>query len=349
MGIIVGRVSAAWVALMTETSAISRSGAPFTTPDDLSASDLPYSDAMSLQDARIHRAGDYSLELLREQKADTTISVCLPARNEAATIALIVETIRTELGTGDAALIDDLIVMDDGSTDATAAIATDAGAQVVAVDSVLPEHGTGRGKGNALWASVAATRGDLIVWIDADLRSFTPAYVMGLVGPMLDDPDVALVKGFYERPEHDGRGGGRTTELMARPLLATLFPHLSVIRQPLGGEYAARRSILEQLPFAQGYGAETGLLIDIAELVGVDHIAQVDLGVRAHRNRPLHELAPQAMEVLHAALRRSDRVDATELATLLVRADGSTAKVQVDERPPLGETPGYHGHVEGDR
>ncbi|MEK9999744.1 MAG: hypothetical protein VW623_06525, partial [Acidimicrobiaceae bacterium] len=188
-------------------------------------------------------------------------------------------------------------------------------------------------------ASVAASAGDVIVWIDADLCSFTPDYVIGLLGPLLTDPEVTLVKGFYDRPTVGG-GGGRTTELMARPVLATFFPELGVIEQPLGGEYASRRSILEQLPFPQGYGVETGLLIDIAHRWGVDRIAQVDLGVREHRHQPLSALSSQAMEVLHAALLRAG-ADRATLGRVLMRPDDAPVEVRVDERPPLIEVAGY--------
>lgn len=299
---------------------------------------------MPVEDARLHSAADFSLGALLARKGDTTVSVCLPARDEAATVGPIVDSIVSHFGRradGSESLVDEVIVMDDRSTDATAAVAAAAGATVIPVADVLPEAGAGSGKGNALWKSVAASTGDVIVWVDADLRSFTPSYVLGLVGPLLHDPDVALVKGFYDRPEQGGAAGGRTTELMARPLLSTFFPELAHIRQPLGGEYAGRRTILERVPFAQGYGVETGLLIDIARLVGVDRIAQVDLGVRAHRHRPLRSLSPQAMEVLHAALRRSDAVDTTRLSTVFDRPDSARHAIQVDERPPLADTPGY--------
>ncbi len=299
---------------------------------------------MTVDLPRVHSADDYSLDALCEKKGTSTISVCLPARNEAATVGPIVQSIVNHFGAhadGGRALVDEVIVMDDRSTDATAEVAAQAGARVVSVNAVLPGAGVGHGKGNVLWKSVAASVGDIIVWIDADLRSFTPSYVLGLLGPLVTDPEVALVKGFYERPEQAGSGGGRTTELMARPLFATFFPELSVIRQPLGGEYAARREILEQVPFAQGYGVEAGLLIDITRRVGVDRVAQVDLGVRAHRNRPLKALSPQAMEVMHAVLRRSQLTDYGSLARTLVRPDAPPVEVQVDERPPLVETPGY--------
>ena len=299
---------------------------------------------MSADDALLHSAADFSLAGLLARKGATTVSVCLPAHNEAATIGPIVDSIISHFGpradTHDP-LVDELIVIDDRSTDASAHVAAAAGAKVVAVGEVLPDADEGAGKGNALWKSVAASSGDVIVWIDADLHSFTPSYVLGLLGPLLSNPEVALVKGFYERPEHGGAAGGRTTELMARPLLSTLFPKLAHIRQPLGGEYAGRRSVLERVPFPEGYGVETGLLIDIARLVGVERIAQVDLGVRAHRNRPLRSLSPQAMEVLHAALRRSDAVDSVTLATILARPGSPPHHVRVGERPPLIATPGY--------
>ena len=294
-------------------------------------------DLVALDRARRFDAGEFDLTRLCDLKGTTTVSVCVPARDEAETVGPIVQTIATLQHRG---LVDEIVVMDDRSTDATAEIAAAAGARVVSVPDVLPETGTASGKGNVLWASVAASAGDVIVWIDADLRSFTPDYVIGLLGPLLTDPEVTLVKGFYERPSVGGVGGGRTTELMARPVLATFFPELGVIEQPLGGEYASRRSILEQLPFPQGYGVETGLLIDIAHRWGVDRIAQVDLGVREHRHQPLSALSAQAMEVLHAALLRAG-ADRATLGRVLMRPDAAPVEVRVDERPPLIEVAGY--------
>jgi len=288
-----------------------------------------------MTEVRRHSAHEFTLPRLREAKGDQTISVCIPARNEEPTIGTVVGSIREHLTSDGQAIVDEILGIDDHSDDNTAAVARAEGATVKRVADILPDCGPGHGKGNAMWKSVAACSGDLIVWIDADLTSLTPACVTGLVGPMLTDPSVAMVKGYYERPEMGGIGGGRTTELMARPLLATLFPHLSSIRQPLGGEYAARREILEQVPFAMGYGVETGLLIDIAALVGLDRLAQVDLGVRVHRNRPLHELSVQAMEVLHVALRRADVHWQPEWSHVLLRPDLEPVEAQVDERPPL--------------
>ncbi|MEZ5245061.1 MAG: glucosyl-3-phosphoglycerate synthase [Acidimicrobiales bacterium] len=294
-----------------------------------------------MTEVRCHSARDFPLSMLQEAKGDHTVSVCIPARNEEATVGTIVGAIHEHLASDDRPFVDEVLVIDDRSDDATAAIATAAGATVVQVADILPGCGPGRGKGNVLWKSVAASRGDLIVWIDADLTSFTPACVTGLVGPLLTDPSIAMVKGYYERPEIGGTGGGRTTELMARPLLATLFPHLTSVRQPLGGEYAARRDILEQVPFSTGYGVETGLLIDIAALVGLDRLAQVDLGVRVHRNRPLDELSVQAMEILHVALRRAGVEWRAEWSHVLRRPDLDPVEALIDERPPLVSVADY--------
>ncbi len=298
---------------------------------------------MPASQVRSFAADEFPVEGLVERKGDVEVSVCIPARNEALTVGAIVRQIRTHLtdAEGGLALVDEIIVMDDRSTDATAAVAAEAGALVISVPDVLPEEGERRGKGNVLWKSVAASRGDIVVWVDADLTSFGPTCVSGLIGPLLHHPDLAMVKGFYERPEIDGTGGGRTTELMARPVLATLFPHLTSVHQPLGGEYSARREVLERVPFLQGYGVETGLLIDIADLVGVERIAQVDLGTRIHRNRPLDELSVQAMEILHAALRRAGVPWKDDWSNVLLRPHAEPVVALVDERPPLIDVRGY--------
>jgi glucosyl-3-phosphoglycerate synthase len=274
---------------------------------------------------------------LKNQRIDARISVCVPCRNEASTIGSIVSSARAALVDTKYPLVDEIVVMDDRSVDATAEVARRAGARVVHVADVLPNEPRGVGKGNALWASVAASTGDIIVWCDGDLTSFTPRYIERLVTPFLVDPSTAFVKGFYERPvDAAGEGGGRNTELVARPLFSLFFPELASIRQPLGGEYAATRAVLEQLPFAMGYGVEVGLLIDSWRLVGSQRMVQVDLGVRRHRHQPLLDLAAQALEIQHAILQRAgvDPVLLADAPTLL--QPGRDPKiVNVGERSPL--------------
>ena len=281
---------------------------------------------------------------LAERKGNRTIAVCLPALNEESTVGAICAEVRRTLMPPAAGLVDDLLVVDGNSTDRTGAVATAAGARVVPADDVLPEAGPGFGKGNALWKSVAATTADLIVWCDADLRSFESRYVTALLEPLLADEGIVLVKGYYERLLDGGPGGGRTTELMARPLLAQFFPGLAHLRQPLGGEYAVRRQAVEQVPFVQGWGVEVGLLIDLSRRFGADRIAEADLGVRRHRNRPLEELGPQALAILQTVMQRAG-------VSPPAAGDGWSARLHIPgvearevalrERPPLrGPRPG---------
>lgn len=280
-------------------------------------------------------------------KAGRTISVCLPARNEEATVGPIVAAITNGLTAAEGpALVDELLVLDDGSTDETALEAKQAGAEVVAVADVLPTVRRGKGKGNVLWKSIAASSGDVIVWCDTDLTSFTPSYVTRLVAPLLGDPDLALVKGFYERPvDETGQGGGRTTELLARPLLSLYFPPLATIRQPLGGEAAATRSLLERLPFVESYGVESALLIDTYRLLGHEAMAQVDLGVRRHRHRDLLSLSEQAAEILPIVLGRAG-VELPDPVPPLINHGGEERPVRLAERPPMVEVEAYRRRFE---
>ena len=241
---------------------------------------------------------------LADRRGATTVSVCLPARNEERTVGAVVGAIRTRL-MDQIGLVDELIVIDDHSTDATARVARDAGATVIDASSVLADHGYGHGKGEALWKSLHVSTGDLVAWCDTDILDFDPQFITGLLGPLVEDEGVAFTKGFYERTEHDGVGGGRVTELTARPLLQLLFPDLASVVQPLSGEYAGRRSVLERLPFTAGYGVDLGLLIDVRRLVGPEAMVQVDLGQRDHRKRTLVELGPQALAVLQTGLQRA--------------------------------------------
>jgi glucosyl-3-phosphoglycerate synthase len=277
-----------------------------------------------------------------------SVSACLPARNEERTIGAIVREIRDELVGGDATerLVDEVVVIDDGSTDATAAVARDAGARVVAEGDVLPESGPGSGKGNVLWKSLHVCEGDLLCWIDADLANFRAETVAKLLAPLLADPDTLLVKAAYTRSfEGAPTGGGRVTELVARPLVSLLFPKLADISQPLGGEYAARREALEVLPFVEGWGVELGLLIDLVERFGRDAVTQVDLGVREHRNRPVEQLATESMSIIATALRRAGLMQLDGPAVELLRADVDgnvdVERVEIRERPPITTVPEY--------
>ncbi|MBU6329822.1 MAG: glucosyl-3-phosphoglycerate synthase [Acidobacteria bacterium] len=289
---------------------------------------------------RTHAASEFPLDALVGAKGATTVSVCIPARNEEPTVGAIVDTIRTDLVDA-LGLVDEIVVIDDHSTDATAARATAAGARVVRAAEVLGEFGAGHGKGEALWKSLFASTGDIVIWCDADVRDFDTGFITGLLGPLLTDPAVGFVKGFYERPD-DGtvRGGGRVTELVARPMLTLLLPELAGIVQPLSGEYGGRRSVLEQVPFVEAYGVDIAMLIDIATRFGVGAIAQVDLGRRVHRNRPLHELSPMAAQVMQAALRRLAPGLAADHA-LLNPPDLVPIEITYRERPPLIEVPEY--------
>jgi len=239
-------------------------------------------------------------------KAGRRISVCIPARNEAATVGGVVSPIVAALtgSGGGVPLVDDVLVVDDGSSDDTSAVARDAGARVVRTGSG-PAAGGG-GKGQAMRLALEAAEGDLVAFVDADVTNFGAHFVSGLLGPLLTDDTTTLVKGYYRRPIHGTPdGGGRVTELVAKPLIDLLFPALDGIVQPLAGETAAPRSVLEACGLADGYAVELALLIDVAAHFGAGTIAQVDLGTRAHRNRPLSELRPQATEILRMALARA--------------------------------------------
>ncbi|MER7047344.1 glucosyl-3-phosphoglycerate synthase [Streptomyces jumonjinensis] len=279
-------------------------------------------------------------------KRSATVSVVLPALNEEATVGDIVAVIRRELMER-VPLVDELVVMDSGSTDRTAEVAAAAGARVVHRDEVLPRIPPVPGKGEVLWRSLMVTRGDIVCFIDADLRDFSADFVSGIVGPLLTDPDVHLVKAMYDRPFQGGPGqGGRVTELVARPLLNLHWPQLAGFVQPLGGEYAARRSLLERLPFPVGYGVELGLLVDALHTVGLDGLAQVDVGSRKHRHQDGQALGRMAAAIYRTAQLRLSRGHLVRPAlTQFERgADGfvpRTHAVDTEERPPMREIREY--------
>ena len=308
-------------------------------------------------DRRTSHADDWPLSEVLATKGAATVSVVLPALDEEPTIAAIVAAIHKDLVAVEHPLVDEIVVMDSGSSDATAEVARRAGATVVGRADVLPEVPVLPGKGEVLWRSLAATTGDVLVFIDADLEDFSSSVVTALVGPLLLDRSLALVKGLYDRPLRDGErllpaGGGRVTELVARPLLNLHWPELAGVVQPLAGEYAARRGLLEQLPFPTGYGVELALLIDTLGLAGLDAIAQVDLGVRLHRHQDDAALGRMAAEIWQAALHRLDPTGRTLGAHGLgatiaqFERDGDELivvahDVTAPERPPIMTVPGY--------
>ncbi|MFC8178451.1 glucosyl-3-phosphoglycerate synthase [Rhodococcus sp. NPDC057297] len=284
----------------------------------------------------------WTVEELTDAKQGRTVSVVLPALNEEATVAAVVRSIRPLLG----GLVDDLLVLDSGSVDATATEARRAGARVVTREQAVPHLQPRPGKGEVLWRSLAATDGDIVVFVDSDLLDPNPRFVPSLLGPLLLDTGVQLVKGFYRRPLRvDGMtspsGGGRVTEMVARPLLAALLPDLAGVLQPLGGEYGGTRELLTSIPFAPGYGVEIGILIDTYRRLGVDSIGQVGLGVREHRNRPTSELAVMSRQIMATMFGRLGIADsAVGLTAFGSEGDpffGVTSDVLGLDRPPMNE------------
>jgi glucosyl-3-phosphoglycerate synthase len=306
-------------------------------------------------DRRTSRWQDWPQRRLLDlkQRSGTRISVVIPARNEERTVAGVVTSIARSL-MDRIALVDELVVMDSDSADGTASVAARAGAIVHRVREVAPDLGEYPGKGEALWKSLLVTKGDLLVFVDADLTRWGPHFVTGLLGPLLADEQVRLVKGFYTRvrTETDGSTsteGGRVTELVARPLINLWWPHLANVIQPLAGEWAARRSLMESLSIPVGYGVELATLMDTAARHGLDAVAQVDLGTRAHRHQANHDLGLMAAELLMVAQRRRpDSSAAGEPAAAQIRQFGRqdgqiravVRPVPSRERPPASSVTG---------
>jgi glucosyl-3-phosphoglycerate synthase len=287
---------------------------------------------MTAAAARTFDADAWDIDRVFAAKAGRSVTLCFPCRDESATIGALVTSARRHL-VDEIGLVDELVVLDDRSTDETRIVAATAGATVIHIDDIHSTHGVGHGKGNALWASLIATTGDLVVWCDGDVTSFTPDWVVHLLAPLVADDDISLVKASYHRPVTSG-GGGRTTELVARPLLSLFAPGLAALAQPLSGEFAGRRQVLESIPFVEGWGVEIAMLIDIAANFGAASIAQVDLGQRLHRHRSLHALSVQAAEVMATALSRID-IGPQSMSQSLTRSDGSIVPLNLAERPPI--------------
>jgi glucosyl-3-phosphoglycerate synthase len=295
----------------------------------------------------------HDLLLSAKKRLGVTVSVVIPAKNEERTVAGVVGSIDRSL-VRQVPLVDEIVVMDSDSTDATAKVAAQAGAVVYRASEVAPSAGSFPGKGEALWKSLLVTKSDLLVFIDADLTRWGPHFVSGLIGPLLADEQVQLVKGFYTRVRTESDGststeGGRVTELVARPLISLWWPELTGVVQPLAGEWAARRSLMESLSIPIGYGVELATLMDTVARHGLDAVAQVDLGSRAHRHQANHDLALMAAELLVVAeRRRTERaaghagarsgLPAAELQQFVRdefgRAQLVSRPVPVTERPP---------------
>jgi len=318
------------------------------------------------------------------------VSLALPTLNEEATIGKEILVLRTEL-MDRKPLIDEIVVVDSGSKDRTRTVAARFGARVHESKKILPNQGSYRGKGENLWKSLYVLEGDIIVWVDADISNIAPKFVYGLLGPLLEDDRISYVKAFYERPMRSASGlvpsgGGRVTEILVRPLFSLFYPELARLVQPLSGEYAGRRRLLEQLSFSVGYGVELGHLIDIYERFGVGAIAQVDLDMRIHRNQSTEALGRMAFGILNTFLDRAGRYGlpgvlpdtsedsrvnteamspmgkALNIATAALRAagnehvtlktDGSRhmikkTEITTIERPPILEIPEYRAKFRG--
>ncbi len=295
--------------------------------------------------------------LMLKEVQNLTISLALPALNEEETVGNVIRTIKGTL-MDEVTLIDEMVLIDSDSTDRTREIAQELGIPVYLHREILPQYGSYCGKGEALWKSLFVLKGDIIAWIDTDIKNIHPRFVYGILGPLLNNPKIQYVKGFYRRPLMEGEkvvagGGGRVTELTARPFINLFFPELSGLIQPLSGEYAGRRYALERLPFFTGYGVETGLLLDLLDQFGLYSIAQVDLLERIHHNQPLPSLSKMSfaiMQVVFSRLEKRHRIRMLEKANLtmnLIRYQPKnryyleTEEIIEHERPPMITIPEY--------
>jgi glucosyl-3-phosphoglycerate synthase len=294
--------------------------------------------------------------LRRKKELGLSISLALPALDEEKTLGNVIRTIQNALMLR-APLLDEMVLIDSNSTDRTREIAESLGVSTYIHQQVLPQYGGRPGKGEALWKSLYCTRGDILIWLDTDIVNMHPRFVYGLIGPLLLQPELVFVKGFYRRPLKVGRtlqavGGGRVTELTARPLLNLFYPELSGVLQPLAGEYGGRRTALEQLPFFSGYGVEVGLLIDVFEHFGLHAIAQVNLQERVHHNQPLEILSKMSFAIIQAVIRKVEgRYDRALLESVnktmkLIRYEKESFSLAIEEiaekeRPPIVDLPEY--------
>ena len=299
-----------------------------------------------------------------KKRKNITISLCFPTLNEEQTIGSILKTVKKELC--NPGLLDEIIVIDSNSSDNTVEVVKSAGFKIYQHSDILPEYGSYKGKGDALWKSLYVLKGDIIVWCDSDIKNFHSRLIYGIIGPLLINEDISFVKAFYKRPLRiDGsymkREGGRVTKILVRPMLNMFYPELSKLHQPLSGEYAGRREILEQIPFFTGYGVEIGMLIEIYERFGLDKIAQVDAKRRVHRNHPLSALSKMSFSIMQAIFKKLEHynklyinADLNNVYNQIEYKDKSMdidsayseyiitpTKLEEHERPPMSEVKEY--------
>ena len=311
-----------------------------------------------LQSNTFHHSQFWDLLRMIEEKEKRglTISLCIPTLNEEKTIGKEVVLFKSEL-VDRYPLLDEIAVIDSGSTDRTIEVAASFGASVYLSGDILPQMGFKRGKGENLWKAIYQLQGDIIVYVDADIKNIHPRFVYGLVAPLIYRPEIKYVKAFYDRPlalskEIRPSGGGRVTEILVRPLFSLFFPELTAIIQPLSGEYAVRREILERIPFPVGYGVETSHLIDVYDGWGIEAFAQTDLDKRVHRHQATRDLGKMSFGILRTFLKRLKSKgiikDLPELTPFLrqfqAREDHYEQiihEIVEEERPPMIEVPEY--------
>ena len=305
-----------------------------------------------------HHSQFYDLRKLvaDKERQGLRISLCLPTLNEEKTIGKEVVLFRAELMQR-FPLLDEIAVIDSGSTDRTREVAADFGAAVYLSSDILPEQGVQKGKGENLWKAIYQLTGDIIVYVDTDIANVRPHFVYGLVGPLLLSPETLYVKAFYDRPLRTAAGisptgGGRVTEILVRPLFSLYFPELTALIQPLSGEYAARREALEKIPFPVGYGVETAHLLDIHQRWGLEALAQTDLGLRIHRNQSTASLGRMSFGILQTFFNRLQQYgwvrQQAEFQDILRQFQSQEGRyelmeslIQEQERPPMISLPVY--------
>ncbi|HAJ95162.1 MAG TPA: glucosyl-3-phosphoglycerate synthase [Actinobacteria bacterium] len=291
-----------------------------------------------------------------KKKKNVGISLCFPTLNEEQTIGKILSIVNKTIY--EPGLVDEVIVIDSNSSDNTADIVESAGFEVYQHKDILHKYGSYEGKGDALWKSLSVLKGEIILWCDSDIVNFRPGFIYGLLGPLLLDERISYVKAFYRRPlkidsSYMKSEGGRVTEILVRPIINLFYPKLSKIFQPLSGEYAGRRRVLEKIPFSTGYGVEIGMLIEIYERFGLETIAQVNVKRRVHRNKPLAELSKMSFGIMQAITRKLEYykkikvcIDLNKIYNQIEYLDKEfmikPLKLEENERPPMSEIEEYN-------